>query len=407
MKKSLLAVAAMGAFASAAQAQSSVTIYGIFDEGFQSGYQRMVTGNTGAITNQNTAGIEGGGESTNRLGFKGTEDLGGGTSVLFTLEVGVRTDGGSFFNTGADGNRQSFVGLKKNGLGTVTIGTQYTPIHEAVSASDAGNANNQNGNVIYDRTGGFGSASGQVVAGSGLTKNTSSGMAVNTSYTVRTSNALVLKSENISGLNLKALFSSGGMNSNTTTTTVDNQGWGLGADYTMNKLFVTAVYQSFINQTLGGGIFTQGYGSGEITPGVNSKDNQYYMAATYDFGILKGFAQYINRNTTSYLTTQNYIKRSAEQIGVRANLTPVIQAWASAGLGSINSGGSAINAAKFNGWQLGSDYYLSKRTNLYAIYGQTASSNAYYATAYATNTAASNLGAYNASSYAVGIRHTF
>jgi len=407
MKKSLFAVAAATAFVGAAQAQSSVTVYGIIDYGYQSSYQRNVTGTIGTLTNQNTSGISGSGESTSRLGFRGNEDLGGGASAFFTIEAALMTDQAGVFSSSSTGNRQMFVGLGQKGLGSASLGIQYTPVHEAVGVTDPGGANNQNGNVIYDRTGGVGTASSQVTSGTGTGTNSISGMSTNTSYTVRTANALVLKSENISGFTAKALFTQGGKDSNTTTQTIDNFGWGLGADYTWNKLYVTAAYQAFSNQTLGGGVFTPGYNGAGITDGINTKDNQQYYAATYDFGILKAFAQYVNRKVTNYTNSNNYVSRSAQQVGVRAPITPTIQVWASAGTGSINAGGNALTSTKFNGWQLGSDYMLSKRTNLYAIYGQTATSNNLMATAYGTNTAGSTPNSYNANSYAVGVRHTF
>jgi len=414
MKKSLFAMAAVTAFAGAAQAQSSVTVYGIIDYGYQYAGQRNATGTAGTtLTNQNTSGFSGNGESTSRLGFKGNEDLGGGASAFFTIEAALNTDTQGILSSSASSNRQMFVGLGKKGLGNASIGIQYTPVHEAVGVTDPGGANNQNGNVIYDRTGGFGAASGQVVAGSGVGLNSISGMSTNTSYTVRSTNALVLKSENIAGFSAKAMLVQGGKDSNngnaaqTTTSTVDNSGWGLGADYTWDKLYVTAAYQSFFNQTLGGGVFTPGYNGAGITPGINTRDNQQYYAATYDFGIVKAFAQYVNRKATNITNVNNYVSRSAQQIGVRAPITPAVQVWASAGTGSINAGGNNLTPSKFNGWQLGSDYMLSKRTNLYAIYGQTATSGNVMATAYGTNTAATAANTYNANSYAVGVRHTF
>jgi predicted porin len=414
MKKSLFAMAAVTAFAGAAQAQSSVTVYGIIDYGYQYAGQRNATGANGAtVTNQNTSGFSGNGESTSRLGFKGNEDLGGGASAFFTIEAALNTDTQGILGSGATSNRQMFVGLGKKGLGNASIGIQYTPVHEAVGVTDPGGANNQNGNVIYDRTGGFGAASGQVVAGTGVGLNSVSGMSTNTSYTVRSTNALVLKSENIAGFTAKAMLVQGGKDTNTasgTGTGVDNSGWGLGADYTWQKLYVTAAYQSFINQTQGGATLntmTVGYNGAGITPGVNSKDGQQYYAATYDFGIVKAFAQYVNRKVVNYGNANNYVSRSAQQIGVRAPITPAVQVWASAGTGSINAGGNNLTPSKFNGWQLGSDYMLSKRTNLYAIYGQTATSGNVMATAYGTNTATTAANSYNANSYAVGVRHTF
>jgi len=408
MKKSLFALAAVGAFAGAAQAQSSVTVYGLLDYGYGSAQQRNNTGATGTtITNQNTSGFGGNGESTSRIGFRGTEDLGGGTSAFFTVEAAINTDQGGVLNSGATGNRQTFLGLSKKGLGQASIGIQYTPVHEAAAVTDAGGLNNQNGNVIYDRTGGYGSAAGQVVAGSGMGTNSVSGMSTNTSYTIRSSNMLMLKSERMSGIQAKLMLVQGGKDSNTTTQTVDNFGVGGSLDYTWNKLFVTASYQSFKNTTLGGGAFEPGYNGAGITPGVNTGDTQQYYAATYDFGILKAYLQYVNRKVVNQVNNQNYVQRSAQQIGVRAPISKSVQVWASGGTGQINAGGNNLTPSKFNGWQIGSDYSLSKRTNLYAIYGQTATSTNQMATAYGTNTATTGANSYNANSYAVGVRHTF
>jgi len=92
MKKSLLALAAFGAFAGAAQAQSSVTVYGLLDMGYvgTSTVQRGsglngTTANATPSLSQQTSGISGGGQSTSRLGFRGTEDLGGGMNAFFTV----------------------------------------------------------------------------------------------------------------------------------------------------------------------------------------------------------------------------------------------------------------------------------------------------------------------------------
>jgi hypothetical protein len=132
--------------------------------------------------------------------------------------------------------------------------------------------------------------------------------------------------------------------------------------------------------------------------------------------------QYVNRKVLDVNNPNNYTARTAQQIGVRSYITPTIEAWASGGTGKLTvssalsgtnsitgSGvaGAGSNAVNFSGFQLGSNYWLSKRTNLYAIYGQTATSNNQMATAYGTNTAGSTQNSYNANSYAVGVRHTF
>jgi predicted porin len=438
MKKSLFAIAAVTAFAGAAQAQSSVTVYGLIDYGFggssstAAGPAAMSVANstTASATNvagvlkQNTSGFGGSGEATSRIGFRGTEDLGGGLNAFFTAEAALATDNagaGIFSNNAGNSNRQLFIGLGKKGLGTTSIGVQYTPIHEAAAATDAGNLNNQNGNVIYDRTGGFGSAT--VVAGTGTVGQASSGMSTNTSYTVRSTNMLMFKTERMAGVMGKLFVVAGGkdegaqLTAGTTAATTSNltnntQGYGGSIDYTWKKLFATASYQQFTSNTTQLGVsrtYFPGYAGGTFTPGVNSQDNQYYLAATYDFGILKAYAQYINRKAQNTNNADNYIQRSAQQIGVRAPVTKTVTAWASAGTGAMNNTGAGANTAKFNGWQLGSDYNLSKRTNLYAIYGQTATSNAVIGNyANLSNPAATvQPTSYNASSYAVGVKHTF
>jgi predicted porin len=197
------------------------------------------------------------------------------------------------------------------------------------------------------------------------------------------------------------------------------QGWGLGADYTWNKLYVTGAYQSFKAEnpygavsysatSASGGVSSQSASAGGAVAwgvggasaaGTNTKDVNGYVAATYDFGILKAYAQYLNRKVTSVIDGNQYLSRSAQQLGVRSYITPTVEAFASAGNGRIQAFGTAQPTANFTGYQLGSNYYLSKRTNLYAIYGATNTSNVYTAT---TGTISSNY-----SQYAVGVRHTF
>jgi len=432
MKKSLFALAAVGAFAGAAQAQSSVTVYGLIDYGFGGSSQTAagpaaVTSSAAAaagtayngVLRTQTSGFGGSGEATSRIGFRGTEDLGGGTRAFFTAEAALATDNagaGIFSNNAGNSNRQIFVGLGQKGLGQASIGVQYTPIHEAAAATDPGELNNQNGNVIYDRTGGLGSA--QVVAGTGNIGQAGSGMSTNTSYTVRSTNMLMLKTERVGGFMGKLFLVAGGKdvggNLNTTVApnlTTNTQGYGGSIDYQWQKLFVTANYQQFTSDTTQLGVsrtYYPGYAGGSFTPGTNSQDNQYYFAATYDFGILKAYAQYINRKVQNTNNVDNYIQRSAQQIGVRAPVTKAMTAWASAGTGAMNNTGAGANTSKFNGWQVGSDYNLSKRTNLYAIYGQTSTSNAIVGVYGAlSNPTSGNYSSFNASSYAVGVRHTF
>src|SRR4051812_44913153 len=80
MKKSLLALAVMGAFASAAQAQTSVTLYGILDAGLNYTNAQSATNDSVLRYTAN--------EISSRWGIRGSEDLGGGLSATFALENG-------------------------------------------------------------------------------------------------------------------------------------------------------------------------------------------------------------------------------------------------------------------------------------------------------------------------------
>lgn len=129
MKKSLLALAMLGAFAGAASAQTNVTIYGIVDAAIEWNNPSGANNTTWSMTDGNSNFNKNG----SRLGFKGSEDLGGGLSAIFQLENGFNVDSG--VQAGALFGRQAFVGLKGN-FGTVKLGRQYNPMFGALDTID-------------------------------------------------------------------------------------------------------------------------------------------------------------------------------------------------------------------------------------------------------------------------------
>jgi len=110
MKKTLLALAALAA-TSAAFAQSSVTVYGVLDASVES-----VKGDK-SVTRVASDNL-----STSRIGFKGTEDIGGGTKANFALESGVKVDSGAQGDNNKFWNRAAWVGLANKDLGEVRLG---------------------------------------------------------------------------------------------------------------------------------------------------------------------------------------------------------------------------------------------------------------------------------------------
>jgi predicted porin len=417
MKKSLLAVAAIGAFASAAQAQSSVTVYGILDVGYSGSSARSpavtttAQGNGPVTLKSQSSSFGQSAETSSRIGFRGTEDLGGGTSAFFTAEFGLQPQG----TTWAPNNRQTFVGLNKKGLGKASIGTQYTALWlNALNPTDPGAGNNVAGSIIRPV---------------GVAVSEDGQGAASTAVTIVTTNALYAETERMAGFRLGASMISNGTDTNqratnaiTSTTSrlavssaqIGGQnnftGYSLSADYTAKQVLVTAGYstfkqeQSVLATSLANQVsWASAFPSTPVTIGStsNTSDNQMYAGAVYDFGILKAYANYVNRKITSDTNSNVYLTRTGQQVGVRSYITPTIEAWASGGSGRYRSFGASMPTANIVAYQVGGNYYLSKRTNLYAIGGHSQTSSV-------TGSAAVGAEAGSAiTGYALGLRHTF
>jgi len=120
----------LSAFAGVASAQSAVTIYGTFDGGLRN------------LTNTNAAGQStfkmgsNGTYNSNRIGFKGVEDLGGGMNAHFALETGFNTGTGALDNANNQlFNRTATVGVG-SAMGSVDLGRQYNVAFRTIAAYD-------------------------------------------------------------------------------------------------------------------------------------------------------------------------------------------------------------------------------------------------------------------------------
>ena len=130
MKKSLIALAALGAFAGAASAQSSVTLFGIVDVGARA----VKNDGVGTVKSLTSNGL-----ATSRLGLRGVEDLGGGLNAGFWLEGELAPDVGGMGTSGTNGkffNRRSTVSLFGK-FGEVRLGRDYVPTFSNLAAFDA------------------------------------------------------------------------------------------------------------------------------------------------------------------------------------------------------------------------------------------------------------------------------
>jgi len=354
MKKSLLALAVLGAFAGAAQAQSSVTIYGIVDTGvtYTSKAQTPAGGtNTGSKFAMNSGVIQG-----SRIGFKGVEDLGGGLNAVFNLETGFNNDNGAL--NGQDSatsnnlfRRKSVVGLN-GGFGTVLLGRQ-TDFADTISAYTAVN---DFGGVIAN-----------------------SGSALNRLQGTRTNNSINYTTNNLSGFTGNLMYGFG----ETAGKTSAGQSFGLGGKYDNGPLGLGInYYQSKQGPTPSDTSLIAG-SAAAVTAGNtgNTAAKVLNVVASYQFGPARVYANYsrvkqdLNTGAVTGLTNANRLttatlglsqKADMYEIGTAYSLTPSLKL-----LGSVQytraDFANVDGKGKLTQINLGTDYWLSKRTDLYAF----------------------------------------
>ncbi len=125
MKKSLLAMALVSAFAAPAFAQN-VEVYGVVDVGVQ-----YTDNGTTTVTDMKSSG-----QSDSRIGFKGGENLGGGLKAEFLLEAGLDVTNGQNAQNGTLFGRQSWVGLTSDTMGSVRLGRQLSTVYTTAYSVD-------------------------------------------------------------------------------------------------------------------------------------------------------------------------------------------------------------------------------------------------------------------------------
>jgi len=379
MKKSLLALAAMGAFAGAAHAQSSVTVYGIADVGYNNTtVDSTTTAGVKTTNNLNSTGKYSN-YTSSRLGVRGVEDLGKGLRAAFNIEYGFAANNdlasaaqtGASITSGTDNAapitlRQFNVGLS-GGFGSLTIGRQTPVVEAAWGAGDVGGSNNFIGRAY--------TFAPQVNTNPATT--TYSASKQNNS---RSDRLVSYSTPTMSGFGATLQY---GQGENEAYTTNDKETEiGASLSYSAGPAQVVLGYSS-IKRTLNGGDIT----NGQLT--------QMVLGANYDFKIAKAFLTLSKgNNKTSAGVTNN--ERDIYELGVSVPVGALVLN-ASALTGSFTPG---ENQTKGNavGMQLGVLYNLSKRTMAYGVYGQDKISG--LATTDVLDTV-------DRKNFGIGVRHTF
>ena len=353
-KKTLVAAAALLAAAGAAQAQSSVKLYGYIEASVGS----FEDFNFGTMTTDRATKVESGNMMTSFFGLSGSEDLGGGLKAEFVLESFLGGDTGSSIsnlagvaNNSGFWGRGSWVGLS-GGFGRValgqydnaffTMGLAYNPFGSSMTFSPT--------MVSYYSLGG--------------------GLAPSLGYDTGWVNSVTYETPNFGGFTASLQFapketSAGGDAKNN---------YAVSAAYNAGPLSVMGVYTS----------------SGAINSAYFDRQKNWGLGASYDLGVAKLSAQY---SVIKSETGGSDGKAKYFQLGAEVPVTDVSKVMVSYGQTKYDDfffGGEG----KLKQFSVGYDYSLSKRSGVYAALTTKKLSDFGFSDETATT-------------YAVGLRHAF
>ncbi len=358
MQKKLIALAVAGLVSAPAFAQSNVTVYGLVDVGVAYRSDNVASG-VGSKTS-----VDSGQANGNRLGFRGTEDLGNGLKAGFVLEQGFFVDQGTGRGDGAF-SRQSFLSLA-GGFGTVALGRMYTFQDNLKGAYDPfGNGTVGQAGNVYDADARYNNMVAYV-------SPSFSGLSVKLGYSNATGN-------NGSSAQSPATAGSTAATNEALENDGDVRAYMVAPTYTNGPLSVTLSYMQ-----------KKAHG---ITP--NPKTKAWDVAASYDFGMVK-VAGMIGNNDVD-----NGQDRDQYMLGLTA---PVGKAGAVLASYTYAENTAVAGDPNARQWALGYTHAMSKRTGLYAVYADIKNDDGGLGSQVGD---ASNGGQGYQEGFQVGVRHSF
>lgn len=337
MKKSLLAAAVLSTLYGFAHAQSSVTLYGLIDEGLD------YTNNVGG---KHLYELQSGYAQGSRWGLKGTEDLGGGLAAVFQIENGFNVNNGKLGQGGLEFGRQAYVGLSKSGVGTLTFGRQYDSLVDYLAQTTANG--NWAGYLLshpYDND--------------------------NTDNSFRVNNTVKYASPDFAGFQFGGTYSF-----SNSTGFANNRQYSVGGQYSHGGLLLAAAYLQADNPsaTSGGAI-----NNGGDENFLATRLRVFGGGINYTFGPATAGFVYTNTSlkqplSTTYISgsilpatgTLNALKFQNFEVNFKYQFTPALYAGAQYVYTVENFETSLGNAKpKIHSVGLMADYNLSKRTDVY------------------------------------------
>ncbi|EUC12588.1 porin [Paraburkholderia hospita] len=349
MKRSFFSLLTLGAFANAAQAQSSITLYGVVDAPIEfitnvaNGAPKVDLA-TGAITRQpggNRISLNpSGGLSNSRWGLLGVEDLGGGLQALFTLENGFGLTNGSLQQGGRMFGRQAFVGLKHDTFGKLTFGRQYTSMLDVFA-----NFGPLNFSTMYEPVAaqvGFNYRQDNTVKYAGV-------------FGQLTAEAHWSFGTGVGAAGLVPL--AGGGAGQTPGHFRDNTAYGAGLAYASNPFGIAIAYDQW---------------NPAITVGNAGEAKKAGVAASYVFGSAKIMAGY-RWGQTKDAFGNTFVRDDYYWAGGNYQITPTLKVslgYYYDNLKKLKVNSTAPSTNPPNPWQVSFalDYYISKRTDVYLTF---------------------------------------
>ncbi|EJO59695.1 porin [Burkholderia multivorans] len=259
MKKAFVCLASPFVLASAAHAQSSVTLYGLLDVGLS-----YVSNEVGGHAFKAEDSIW----TPSLWGIRGVEDLGGGYKTLFDLSSQFAVNSGAGIpGPGADFNRQAFVGLEKDGIGRITFGQQYNLMADFLFFPPA----KLDGAFMY---GGLYNMRQGPFAALGIPQNPTGSFDFDqTGGTSRVSNSVKVTSATFDGLRFGALYGFG----NTAGSFSANNTVGFGLNYAIGGFGIGAAY----NETRYASLNNGHDGIRNFGGGISQAIGDLYLNALY------------------------------------------------------------------------------------------------------------------------------
>ncbi len=328
-----LLLASAGLAAPLAHAQSQVTIYGRVDAGVD-----VTTSANGNFKRVHSGGVQG-----SRLGFTGSEDLGGGNRAVFRLEQGFNSDDGALGQGGRVFGREASVGLSSATLGTLSLGRLPTPYYANQPFIDA---------FLWSGAGGM----------AAITRNTggTSRQVLATAVNGRSDNAVGYQTPSFGGLIIRAQVAAG------EGSTAFGRNMGLSARYTAGPLDVMAG----VNRQ-------QGANNGNGTVRAAS------AGGSYNFGAAKLYAGYTmesNDCTTCTGALTRVVGSSKTDfrlinLGVRVPFGAFTAIAQGVRVNDRSTYTAATGERDANWFAIGGEYTLSRRTLIHASVGSIGNKN--------------------------------